>query len=128
MISYFKVMFKWIYSFYKTLFFINIIFSFLSSFTVSLYRIYFSEDNVALKFIIPKTPVSFGSLFLNLLPKIFIGGIIFSIGYFELLYKRQYYFYFNQSLTKVKLFTSVLIINTLIGMAFQFLIYYVQHF
>lgn len=44
------------------------------------------------------------------------GGYLLSLGYFELSKKKQYYFYFNKGLSKLQLYISSFIINTVIGL------------
>jgi hypothetical protein len=43
------------------------------------------------------------------------GGYILSVGYYEMSKQKQYYFYFNKGLSKIHLYLSSFIINSMIG-------------
>ncbi len=65
-------------------------------------------------------PIDSSFPFINTLLRLAIiyyitGGLIISIGYHEYYKKKMYSFYYNHALTKVKLFVSALLINSVIG-------------
>ena len=61
-------------------------------------------------------PFPFLKIFLQSAIKIFITvGLALSIGYHEFYKKKQYSFYHNHAITRVKLFMSALLINSIIG-------------
>jgi hypothetical protein len=50
------------------------------------------------------------------------GGFLVSIFYFEINKQNQFYFYFNKGLSKYHLYSSSALFNTLLSIAFLYLI------
>lgn len=94
---------KLIWNFYKTLIWMNLTFSFFMTFYL-------------------KTPSSF---FQKLFLVYVTTGFLFSLGYFEYFKKKEYYFYFNRSISKPKLYLFAAILNTAIGVFLLITAYHV---
>jgi hypothetical protein len=56
------------------------------------------------------------------------AGYILSVGYFEMSKKKQYYFYFNRGLSKMQLYLTSFIINSVIGFLFVLTIMLCENF
>jgi hypothetical protein len=50
------------------------------------------------------------------------GGFVLSIAYYEISKQKQYYFYYNKGLSKIHLYLSSFMINTIIGVLLIFVI------
>jgi hypothetical protein len=102
-------MIKLYWIFYKSIFLINLAFSIGFSFVKLLHKLSIDQE---------VSTIPYFNVFLTTAIVFFLtGGFLFSLGYFEFYKKKQYIFYFNLSITKIGLFSSAFIINSLIGIA-----------
>jgi len=103
-------------AFYKTLFFINIGVSLAISIVYTAFLYTASDLDPSFPFIDVFSKATTG-IFLT-------GGLILSIAYFEFYKKNQYSFFHNHAITRVHLFISALIINSLTGIILLILAFY----
>ncbi|MDP2721382.1 MAG: hypothetical protein Q8O72_01380 [Bacteroidales bacterium] len=55
------------------------------------------------------------------------GGPLLSIFYKQLAHKNEFYFYYNQGISKIKLIVVSLILNVIVGLFVLIIIYYVKY-
>ena len=102
--------------FYKSLIAINIALSLGLSVLISLYLVASSPDDVT---------IDFFDTFLQAAAIIYLtGGFVLSIGFHEFYKKKLYSFYRNRSATRIHLFSSALLFNSIIGLILLLIVSY----
>ena len=94
--------------FYKSLIAVNIAFSIGLSLIITLFLVASSPDEVTIH--------SFRTFYQTVAIVYLTGGFLLSIGFHELYKNKLYSFYRNRSATRIHLFISAALFNTIIGL------------